>query len=62
MGMASVKKTPLEIAEFEALTPAHDPDIASYLACISGDLGFKSKNPATPISELDVSYNAGVEV
>jgi len=62
MGMASVEKAPLEIAELDALTPAHDPDIASYLACISGDLGFKSKNPATPVSELDVWYRAGVEV
>jgi len=62
MGIASVEKTPLEIALFEASTPAHDPDIASYLAWISALLGVKSKNPDTPNSELEVWYKAGVEV
>jgi hypothetical protein len=57
-----VEKTPLEIALFEASTPAHDPDIASYRAWTSGLLGDKSKNPDTPNSELDVKYGAGAVV
>jgi hypothetical protein len=52
----------LEIAEFEASTPAQFPDIASYRAWISGLFGVKSKNPATPTSELVVWYKVGVEV
>ena len=39
----------------DAATPSHDPDIASYCAWNLGFAGFKSKNPDTPIFEVDVS-------
>jgi hypothetical protein len=52
--MASVEKRPLLIAAFVAETPAHEPDIASYRACISGCLELNPGIQETPMRESEL--------
>jgi hypothetical protein len=54
MGIDVVENTLFLMAASLACTPAHEPDIASYLACISGFCTTISSNPDLPLDESEV--------
>jgi hypothetical protein len=61
IGIDVVENTLFLMAASLACTPAQEPDIASYLACISGFCTTISSNPDLPLDESEVGYGAGID-